>query len=91
MAPAAAERTCAVVHLAADEAAPLETLHVVRLQRLRLRQAAESCLDPIAEEDEYAGTSSSRSGAQDQDQDDDDVPAHSSSSATVNLAQTPRR
>ncbi|XP_044417174.1 uncharacterized protein [Triticum aestivum] len=86
MAPA--ERSCTLGRFAADEAAPPETLHVVQLQRLRLRQAAESCLDPISEEDDYTGTSNRR-------EDDDGVPAsspsaHSSSSATVDLAQSLR-
>ncbi|XP_044407055.1 uncharacterized protein [Triticum aestivum] len=81
MAPATT--SCAVLRFAADEAAPPETLHVVQLQRLRLRQAAERCLDPIAEEDDYPGTSSTSGG-----EDDDDVPAgspsaHGSSSATI--------
>ncbi|KAM3245563.1 hypothetical protein ACQJBY_056722 [Aegilops geniculata] len=52
---ASAATTYAVVHFAADEVAPPETLHVMRLQRLRLRRAAAGCLDPIAEEeDSYA-------------------------------------
>lgn len=44
--------SCSVGRFAADEAAPPETLHVVRLQRLRLRRAAQGGLDPIAEEDD---------------------------------------
>jgi hypothetical protein len=36
---------------AADELAPTDTLHVLRMHRLRLRRAAAGCLDPIAEED----------------------------------------
>ncbi|XP_044407053.1 uncharacterized protein [Triticum aestivum] len=87
MAPA--KRSCTLGRFAADEAAPPETRHVVHLQRLLLRQAAESCLDPIAEEDDYAGTGSRRGG-----QDDDGVPAGSpsahgsSSSATVDIASS---
>ncbi|XP_040247446.1 uncharacterized protein [Aegilops tauschii subsp. strangulata] len=90
MAPA--ERSCTLGRFAADEAAPQETLHVVRLQRLRLRRAAEGCLDPIPEEDDYAGSSSGGGG-----EDDGDVPAGSpsahgsSSSATVDLAQCRRQ
>ncbi|KAF7087316.1 hypothetical protein CFC21_090516 [Triticum aestivum] len=71
---ASISRTCAVVRFAADEAAPPETLHVMRLQRLRLRRAAAGCLDPITEEE-------------DSDAEDAQVPAgspsaHSSSSST---------
>ncbi|XP_037454413.1 uncharacterized protein LOC119324747 [Triticum dicoccoides] len=89
MAPATS--SCAVLRFVADEAALPETLHVVRLQRLRLRRAAEGCLDPIAEEEEYAGTSSTSGG-----QDDDDAPAcspsaHGGSSGAVDLAQCRRR
>jgi len=91
MAPATTTTACSVLRFAVDEAAPPETLHVVRLQRLRLRQAAESCLDAIAEEDDHhAGTSSSRSGGE-----DDNIPAGSpsahSSRATVDLPQSRRR
>ncbi|VAI52018.1 uncharacterized protein LOC125513139 [Triticum urartu] len=63
---ASAPRFCAVAHFTADEAAPPETLHVMRLQRLRLRRAAAGCLDPIAEEE-------------DSDADDAQVPAGSPS------------
>ena len=64
---ASAARSCAVVRFAAaDEAAPPETLHVMRLQRLRLRRAAKGCLEPIAEEE-------------DSDADDAQVPAGSPS------------
>ena len=87
MAPA--ERSCTIGRFAADEAAPPETLHVVRLQRLRLRRAAEGCLDPIAEEDDYAGSSSSGGGEDDHDGPAGSPIAHgSSSSATVDLAQS---
>ncbi|XP_037450401.1 uncharacterized protein LOC119320405 [Triticum dicoccoides] len=85
MAPATT--SCAVLRFAADEAAPPETMHVVQLQRLRLRRAVEGCLDPIPEERDYAGSNSSSGG-----EDDDDVPAgspsaHGGNSATVDLAQ----
>lgn len=86
MAPA--ERSCGLGRFAADEAAPPETLHVVQLQRLRLRRAAEGCLDPIAEEEDFAGSSSSN------DRDDDVLagsPSVHSGSATVDLAQYRRR
>ncbi|CAM0908960.1 unnamed protein product [Alopecurus aequalis] len=43
---ASAARNCA------DEVAPTDTLRVLRMQRLRIRQAAAGCLDPIAEEDD---------------------------------------
>ena len=71
MAPA--ERSCTLGRFAAHEAAPPETLHIVRLQRLRLRQAAQSCLDPIAEEGK-TGSPRAHGG--------------SSSNATVDLAQS---
>ena len=75
---ASAARTYAVVHFAADEAAPPETFHVMRLQRLRLRRAATGCLDPITEEE-------------DSDADDAQVPAgspstHGSSSRSTRAA-----
>ncbi|KAF7081657.1 hypothetical protein CFC21_085577 [Triticum aestivum] len=72
MAPA--ERSCTLGRFAAHEAAPPETLHIVRLQRLRLRQAAESCLDPIAEEEGKTSSPRAHGG--------------SSSNATVDLAQS---
>ncbi|XP_044954003.1 uncharacterized protein LOC123404148 [Hordeum vulgare subsp. vulgare] len=86
MAPA--ERSCGLGRFAADEAAPPETLHVVRLQRLRLRRAAEGCLHPIAEDEEYGGNS--------RDDNDDDVPAatlvvHTSTTTAVHLEQSRRR
>ena len=63
---ASAARSCAVVRFTIDESAPPETLHVMRLQRLRLRRAAKECLEPIAEEE-------------DSDADDAQVPAGSPS------------
>ncbi|EMS49698.1 hypothetical protein TRIUR3_24810 [Triticum urartu] len=89
MAPA--ERSWHLGRFPADEVAPTETLHVMRLQRLRLRRAAEGCLDPITEEDDYAGTSS-RSSTQDDDLVLAGSPsAHNScSSTTVDLAQSRR-
>jgi hypothetical protein len=42
---------CSFTAAAADELAPADTLRVLRKHRLRLRRAAASCLDPIAEED----------------------------------------
>jgi hypothetical protein len=53
---------------AADELAPTDTLRVLRLQRLRLRRAAASCLDTIAEEEDF---------------DVNDVPAAGEPSASV--------
>jgi hypothetical protein len=43
---------CCSFAAAADELAPTDTLCVLCLQRLRLRRAAASCLDTIAEEDD---------------------------------------
>ena len=90
MAPATSP--CAVLRFAADEAAPPETLHVVRLQRLRLRRAAEGCLDPIAEEEEYAGSRGRSGGEHDDDISTGSPCAHGgSSSAAVDLAECRRR
>ncbi|XP_044953718.1 uncharacterized protein LOC123403865 [Hordeum vulgare subsp. vulgare] len=79
------ERSCAVLRFAADEAAPPETLHLVLMQRLRLRRAAQGWLRPIAEEEDFAGSSNEH---------DDNVLARSpsahSSSATVHLGQCRR-
>ncbi|KAM3245564.1 hypothetical protein ACQJBY_056723 [Aegilops geniculata] len=60
---ASAVRSCAVVCFAIDESAPPETLHVMRLQRLRLRRAAQGCLDPIAEEDSDADDAQAPAGS----------------------------
>ncbi|KAF0902206.1 hypothetical protein E2562_014446 [Oryza meyeriana var. granulata] len=48
----ATARACTAVRVAfSEEVPPPETLDVVRRQRQLLRQAAELCLDPIAEEE----------------------------------------
>ncbi|KAE8780102.1 hypothetical protein D1007_46776 [Hordeum vulgare] len=71
------ERSCAVLRFAADEAAPPETLHVLRMQRLRLRRAAQGCLRPIAEEEDFAGSSNEH---------DDNVLARSHSAHSISAA-----